>query len=319
MVEKSRFIGQLNELYPFQLVWIDWGLLSYLLKLSSNNPSNYDLNTARANLKSICPLLTAKFGITNPKLILGFQLLEAGKNERKDILIELWKEFDYPIFLMPVQTGHRLSYIGWTLLEIFDRFFHFSNNSEIKPDIYKKFRQYELANGYYDKLQLPDNSVLVKENAKALGSILVDTITQYRSIYNKSEFGKVYEIENKAYSVFFKELVSKFPETFGIIKKLKNISDSDFPKYIQEFLESEYYETLELPKIWSNIFSSWMVKTKELALTVSDRGDLMGLLEIGLFADVGFVDKRTLNTWQKRFNKDCTLTLFSTGELSKFF
>ncbi|MCA9383601.1 hypothetical protein KC909_04490 [Candidatus Dojkabacteria bacterium] len=307
---------QPEDIYQNQLVWIDWGGLRSMLGIDSLDPTKYSLTAAETTVDLIILILREEYNLNSPKLILGYQQLEADNKDRKKFLHKLWRKKGFPILKIPEEFGHQYIYALYVVFETLSIFGNYHISAPLSRERNLKFRQAQLDKNGFD-LGEPSAEMALHDllGTRELGEDLAKIIDVFRNEYKGKEMEQVYDKEKVSFLNLFKNVFVNSKHIFTGIDDLETYSEEKLHKYVEQFTQSEYFDSQVMASIWSNVFSAWLVKVKSGPLRTSDRGDLMGLLEIGLLADVGFVDKATLNTWENRFDQDFKLDIYKSGKL----
>lgn len=306
--------GTPHEIYPKTVVWIDWGVLSRALKLS--NSSNYDLNKSREGLSHLIEKVKTTVNSSDIELLIGFQILEAGSEERKKFFLDLITEQEIVLFYpTPNLVGFHVIYIAYMLTELMPLFISYLGNYETNPEILLKFRQRILSDGIINNLNFGSIPELWEKSAHELGLGFVESIEEFRERDKNISLMTIYHEEKNAVIDFLMNILKEHPFLLTNIAEVVNIPKEKTSELVGKFLQSDYFNLLTVPEIWSNLFASWIFQ-KDKINSPSDRSDLMTMLEIGLFADIGFVDGGTFDAWRKRPNRSYQLDIRRSGSLT---
>lgn len=310
----------LQKIYPDSLIWVDWGILSKLTTLASLKTQKYDFDKAKLNIYLLLDVLKNKYSITNPKLILGMQLLEAETIQRKEFLKKLCEEFQFPISKIPEIEGFQEPHTLYAIFELLGMFIHYLIDipiSQISQQFCLKSRQKSL-DVFYDCLPKIPVTTIEQFKAKTLGDGYRDIFDTHRQLCAQKDIKFVYKMENAAYLRNLKDILLKakkiFTSTLSLINRFPTIT---WDAKIQYFFESPYFTILLIPKIWANMYAFWLKRYKS-NIESSDRSDLLNLIEIATLADIGFVDKRTFHAWEHRPISAVKIPIKKSGELSSY-
>lgn len=301
-------------IYNKTVVWVDWGILSRFLRIDSSNTEKYDIKQSRTGLSKLIGQIEKEVGHGNIQLIFGFQVLEAGNEARIDILEKLAKEFnilEYPTKMI----GITLPYIAYSLIQISQAFLGYIlfQRGRLDDQFLLEMRQSLLSQGVFDKRNFGDLEFINPISAKQLGQDFVDTFLKFRDRDKSLSKEDIYIAETDSILDYLRKISRENPRFLYNYVELSGIK-ADKNKVVNDFLDSNTFNTLLLPRVWGNLVTVWLYD-KGRQLNSSDRGDLISLLEIATFADIGYVDKRTYACWNLRPNKSVILDIRKSSNL----
>ena len=127
-----------KEVYQYNNVWIDWGGLSYILGIRSEDSAKWSVNEAKERIEKIIDFLKSE-GIEDPRLFIGFQSLESNSKERRAFIQEIIDNEKVLYISLPDKSGYEAIHWLYTLMEIQARFIAYHEGLPYSTNIWKQF------------------------------------------------------------------------------------------------------------------------------------------------------------------------------------
>lgn len=304
---------EISEIYPFNNVWIDWGVLSLILRLRSSNPQKYDMSFAKEQLAKLMIILENNEKITSPKLFIGLQSLESGSNERRKFLEKLCEETGNLYLSLPEKSGFEAIHWLYSLIEIQSLFICYSQGFPSEKEVQLKILQSLIIEKNFNDSFKPLEHIDYKKNS-ILGRDFKEIVDTYKKIYKGKNGKEIYDMERKAMYDFI-EKITRSNLSRMLPSELKGKTDQETQTRIHDFIQSSYFEQINSVEAFLNAFVSLMSNTRGYEISDSERQDLLGIVEVSVFCDVGYIDKRILKTWNNRPRQDLQLDLRRSGNI----
>jgi len=305
------------EEYPYNNVWVDYGVLSSILGIHSNNPNSYNKDLALSNIIKIEKYLES-IGVQKPKLIVGFQSLESNSDERRKFIQKLVKENAFVYVPIADKSGYEALHWFYMMMEMQMRFIAFTQG--FPPGDKNGWRKIFIAtisitDAFHSTPMLPGLNV---DSYKTLGPEFKKIVEEYeRSYYNnKIPLEEIYSSERKALYHYLNDFCYlHIPRITQFL--FEGLTEKEKHERIKNFTESVYFQNILSADVYVNLFAVLLSKRRGYKISTSERQDLIGITEGVLFADIIYTDRRIVHLWKSRPDRNINFDIRKSGDLEK--
>ena len=303
--------------YPYTNVWVDYGELSSILGIRSNDSKKYNKDLAHSNVIKVEKYLTG-IGVQNPILIIGFQSLESNNDGRRQFIQELAKENAFVYVPIADKSGYEALHWFYMLMEMQMMFIAFTQEFPLKDkNVWKKLfiATISITDAFDSAPVLPGLNL---DSYKTLGLEFKKIVEEYEVSYSdkKISLEEIYTTERDAmYNYLNKFCYTHLPRITQFLSE--NLTEEEKNERMNCFVRSPYFESIISADIYANLFSVLLSSKRGYTISPSERQDLIGMVEGVLFADIIYVDKRITHIWESRPDKKVCFDIRKSGDLER--